>query len=381
MTRTVERAILLSLATPIFAGVVAAQSNISTQGYGFPPGQLATRVLAIGGSTGEIDPTTPLNPASIALLTNRTVLFQIEPEYRVVTSPSGADHTTTQRYPVVFAGVPFGERWVTSVSSSTLLDRSWTTASTAIEPVGKDTVSTTFRESSNGAMNDLRLAEAWSNRSWLLVGVGIHAITGRNVTASGQDFTDTTFSSFTTTRTISYSGSAISGGVQLIAAGQGVLGVTYRMGGMLRARIKDSLLAEGRVPNHFGVSAAYTGIQGSILAVRAAHDAWSSMSVMLTSPTEKAHDSWDLGAGAEVPGPHMGNQTLLLRAGVRSRTLPFEASGSAVSEKSASVGTGVSFAGGRMATDLAIVRQWRSSDLASVNERAWTFSFSLTARP
>lgn len=381
MTRTLEQAIVMLLATSLFAGALVAQSNISTQGYGFPPGQLTTRVLGVGGSTGEIDPTTPLNPASIGLLTNRTVLFQIEPEYRVVTSGTGVDHTTTERYPVVFAGVPFGERWVTSVSSSTLLDRSWTTASSAVEPVGKDTVATTFKESSNGAMNDVRFAEAWTNRSWLYLGVGISGITGRNVTASGQDFSDTTFSSFTTTRTISYSGSAISGGVQLVAAGYGVLGVGYRMGGMLRARIKDSLLAEGRVPSHFGVSAAFTGIPNSVFAVRAAHDGWSSMSGMLTSPTEKAHDSWDLGAGAEIPGPHMGNQTFMLRGGVRSRTLPFEAAGSEVTEKSASFGTGVSFAGGRMTTDLTAVRQWRSSDIASVKERAWTISFSLTARP
>ena len=381
MTRTLGQAFVVAVATPLFCGMLAAQSNISTQGYGFPPGQLTTRVLAVGGSTGEIDPTTPLNPGAIALLTNRTVLFQIEPEYRVVTSGATSDHTTIDRYPVVFAGVPFGERWVTSVSSSTLLDRSWTTTSNAVERVGTDSVSTTFRESSNGAMNDVRLAEGWSNRSWLYVGVGLHAITGRNVTASGQDFTDSTFGSFTTTRTISYSGSAVSGGLQLVAAGQAVFGVDYRMGGMLRARIKDSLLAEGRVPNHFGVSAAYTGIQGSVFALRAAHDAWSSMSGMLTSPTEKAHDSWDLGAGAEVPGPHLGNQTFMLRAGVRSRVLPFEAAGSEVREKSASFGSGVSFAGGRMTTDLTAVRQWRSSDIPSVTERAWTLSFSLTARP
>jgi hypothetical protein len=381
MTRTLRLAIGVVLATPVFVGMLAAQSNLSTQGYGFPTGQLVTRVMAVGGSTAEIDPTTPLNPASIGLLTTRTALFQIEPEYRVVTSSTGSDHTTIDRYPVIFVGVPSGERWVTSVSSSTFLDRSWTTASNATERVGTDSVSTTFRESSNGAMNDVRLAEAWSNRSWLYIGVGLHGITGRNVTASGQDFSDTTFGSFTTTRTISYSGSAVSGGVQLVAPGQAMFGVTYRLGGMLRARIKDSLLAEGRVPNQFGVSAAYTGIPGSIFAIRAAHDAWSSMSAMLTSPTEKAHDSWDLGAGAEVPGPHLGSQTLALRAGVRSRTLPFEAGGSVVTEKSASVGSGLTFSGGRMTTDVTAVRQWRSSDLPSVTERAWTLSFSLTVRP
>ena len=49
--------------------------------------------------------------------------------------------------------------------------------------------------------------------------------------------------------------------------------------------------------------------------------------------------------------------------------------------RDASFGTGANFGGGRMSADVALMRQWRSADLPSISERAWTFSLSLTARP
>ena len=102
--------------------------------------------------------------------------------------------------------------------------------------------------------------------------------------------------------------------------------------------------------------------------------------MLLNAPTgEKAHDSWEIGAGIEATGPRVIGQTLLLRAGGRSRTLPFEAAGKTVTERAASLGTGANFGGGRMSVDAALLRQWRNADLPTVSERAWTFSLSLPA--
>ena len=61
---------------------------------------------------------------------------------------------------------------------------------------------------------------------------------------------------------------------------------------------------------------------------------------------------------------------MMLRGGVRSRTLPFEAAGKEVTEKIASFGSGANFGGGRMSADFAILRQWRNADIAQVSERA-----------
>jgi hypothetical protein len=253
---------------------------------------------------------------------------------------------------------------------------------TRLEPIGTEQVETTLHESSNGAINDLRLAETWTNHSWLHVGVAVHAFTGRNSLTSSEDFADSTFAAFTTIRQISYTGSAVSGGIQLNGRELNtVVGLSYRMGGSLRARSGDTTLAKGEVPDRFGASIAFTGIQGTVLAARASRENWSSMSPMLTDPAEKAHDSWDLGGGVEAPGPRFLGQTFLLRLGARTRGLPFEAESKVVTERSLNFGSGANFGGGRMSADVTIMRQWRDAGIPSLSERAWTLSFSLTARP
>ena len=347
-------------------------------------GQLSTLALSFGGAIGEIDPGSALNPASLGRLGNRTVLFQIEPEYRTNTSASGTDRTTIARYPMVNIGVPFGQHWVFGVSASSLLDRTWQTTSTRTLDIGGDLVEATTDETSNGAINDLRVAATWTNREWIYVGVGASAITGRNVMGTVQTFDDSSFNSFQSTRLLSYSGSALSAGVLVVSKDLStVVGLSYRLGNSMRMKANDTTLASGDVPSRFGASVAFTGIAGTVLAMRLAHDQWSSMTPMLANAAtgEQAHDSWDVGGGAEVSGPRILGQTFMLRAGGRSRTLPFEAGGKTVTEKSASFGSGASFGGGRMSADVALIRQWRNADLPSVKERAWTISLSLTARP
>src|SRR4051812_21457699 len=359
-----------------------AQGNLSTQGYGYPQGQLTTRALSLGGSIGEIDISSTVNPASLGRVTNRTILFQIEPELRTLTAGTATNHTITARYPLVSIAVPFGGNLVTGVSASTLLDRSWATTTTRTQLVGTEQIVSTANESSNGAMNDLRLAETWTNRTWLSIGLGVHAITGRNVVRSSESFDDSSFSTFASTRQISYTGSALSAGVQISSlATKTILGLSYRMGNSLKAVTNDTALARGQAPDHFGASLAYTGIQGTVLAVRAARDGWSSMTPMLSKAGEEAHDAWDLGAGAEITGPHLLGQPMQVRLGGRTRKLPFEAEGNVVSEKSLSLGSGFNFGGGRMSADFAASRQWRDANITNVKERAWTLSLSLTARP
>jgi hypothetical protein len=374
----------LVLAPSLRPGQAAAQSNISTQGYGFPPGQISTRASSMGGSIGEIDAGSALNPASLGRLVTRTILFQMEPEWRRVKAPAGSNSTTTARYPLVNIGVPFGERWVIGVSSSTLLDRTWQTSRDDTLDINGDIVPTTTQELSQGAMNDLRVATTWTNHRNFYAGVGFSGITGRNVLSTIQQFKDSAFNDFSSDRVMSYNGSAFSAGVQFLSAQlQSVFGVSYRMGNALKMRSNDTTLARGEVPSRFGASVAFTGLQGTILSFRVAQDQWSKMTPMLANAAsgEKAHDSFEVGVGAEVTGPRVLGQTVMLRGGMRSRTLPFEAAGKEVTEKVASFGSGANFGGGRMSADFAILRQWRNADLPSITERAWTFSLSLTARP
>src|SRR3954469_8576348 len=234
------RILRFAVAIGLMAAPLQAQSNISTQGYGYPPGQLSTRALSMGGGIGEIDASSALNPASLGRLATRTILFQIEPEWRRVKSPTGSNSTATARYPLVNIGVPFGEHWIFGVSSSTLLDRTWQTSRDDTLDIGGDQIPTTTQELAQGAMNDLRLATTWTNHRTLYLGLGFSGVTGRNVLSTVQQFKDSAFDDFTSDRVLAYSGSALSAGVQFLSAPmQTVFGFSYRMGNSLHLSSND----------------------------------------------------------------------------------------------------------------------------------------------
>jgi hypothetical protein len=358
----------------------SAQASLSLQGFGFPAGQMSTRTLGAGGSLAEIDPLTPVNPASVSLLLTRLLYVQAEPEFRTVHSANGTDNTTTPRYPNVFGAVPVGNGFVLSLGSSSLLDRTGTTTFAAPQVLsGNDTVLMTTNFKIQGAMNDVRLAGAWSPTNWFRLGLGAHAITGHNLITLRQSFDDTV--AFATTqlqRILSFSGTAASIGVQFLAKDV-TFAASARQGGMLSMSAGDTTLTKARVPNRFGASVTYTGIANSFISVRTSHDDWSALG-SLGSPGLRGVDGWDTSVGADIAGPKLGSRPLFLRAGYRDRTLPFTANLSTVTEKSESVGLGTLFANGRVLSDLAFIHANRSADV-NASESAWTISIGLSIRP
>ncbi|HKO16353.1 MAG TPA: hypothetical protein VJU87_08940 [Gemmatimonadaceae bacterium] len=361
--------------------VAAAQANLSGQGLGYPTGQLSARALGTAGSIGEIDPMSPLNPAALGSIGPTTLFFQIEPEYRRVSTGTATDRTTTARYPLFFAAIPAGERWVFSLSSATLLDRSWSTTrrDTAALPAG--TVISNFNYGSNGSINDLRLASSYQPRPWIRVGVGGHLMSGSDLVFQGHTFDSTEYASFADTSTLSFSGGALSAGLELIAPKLAVAAVSFRKGTELRASRGDTALGHAHVPDRLGLSLAYIGITNTEIAVRTSYDKWSSLSPLRRDTASALPvDAWDTSIGADVSGPHVGSHVLMLRVGGRWRTLPYEAAGNRVRERSLSAGFGTFLAGGRVSTDIAVVRAFRDAGL-TVNERAWTLSIGLAVRP
>jgi hypothetical protein len=358
-----------------------AQSNLSTQGFGYPTGQLSARALGTGGALGEMDPLSPVNPATIAQFGTRILFFQIEPEFRSVKTAAGTEHTTTSRYPNVFGAIPVGGNVIVSLGASTLLDRTATTSFrstqlfSATDSVG---VLTTYRI--DGAMDDVRLAGGWTPLPWLRVGLGAHAITGHNLVNLTQSFSDSVrFSPFQQSRVLGFSGVAGSAGVQLLSAAWNA-SASIRQGGNLNIHAQDTTISAAKVPNRFGASLAYTGIANSAISVRTSHDNWSALNG-LGSATLKGVDAWDTSVGAEIAGPRLGvGRLLLLRGGFRDRTLPFQAGGKDVVEKSVSGGLGTSFANDHMLADLSVIRASRTAAIGA-SEQAWTVSIGLSVRP
>ncbi|HET7190064.1 MAG TPA: hypothetical protein VFI52_18055 [Gemmatimonadaceae bacterium] len=385
LSRRLAAAALLVL--PAAAG---AQGTLSTQGFGYPTGQMSTRTLGTGGSLAEIDPLSVTNPATLINLGASALYFQAEPEYRTIRVGGSSDRSTIARYPLVAAGVPLTPTLFAGLSVSNLLDRSFETVARGSQVVGGTTVNSTNTFKSDGAIGDLRLALSWAPRPWLHLGLAGHAISGDNRLTSSQEFDSTAYQGILDTVTVTYVGNAFSGGVEVYTGRYAVVAASYRRGGPLSLKHGDSTLSSARVPDRLALSAAYLGIRGTSIAVRSAKEQWTDLRG-LGSAGLPISDGWDTSVGADVLGPRFAGRSVQLRAGARWRTLPFDARptlatggfgpSAKVSEKSYSFGAGTLLARGRAALDLAAIRATRSSAATSVEENAWTLSFGVTVRP
>ena len=372
---------LAGVAIAISAAAAGAQGTLSTQGFGYPPGQMSTRALATGGGIAEFDADSPLNPASIALSSDPRVFLQYEPEFRRLKNGSGTASTTTARFPVFAASVPFGRHGSIGVSASTLLDRSSATSVTRdVEVAG---TATTVTETTRlfGAINDLRLAAGWAPSAKFQLGLGFHAYTGQNRIFFNQSFPDSLkFSTISQVSTLGFRGYAASGGVLLRPSKNFGFALSGRKGFSLQARNADSALAEGNVPDRFGAAIAYEGIPGSSISAHVSRDMWSSFNDL---SSVEAVDTWEGGLGVESLGPRLLQRQTVLRIGARYRTLPFLAAGSEVNELSFAAGMGTQFFRNRATFDLALERAGRkpSDSQIGVTERAYILSFGLRVRP
>jgi hypothetical protein len=372
----------LVLAALIVPAAAVAQGTLSTQGFGYPTGQLSTRTLGTGGALAEIDPQSVTNPSSILNFGGSALYFQAEPEYRTLRVGGASERTTIARYPLVAAAVPIQPSLFVGVSVSNLLDRSFQTTSRGSQVLNGTPIGSTNSFTSDGAIGDARLALAWAPLAWLHLGLGAHAITGDNRLNSTQVFDDSTrFARVVDTSTVTYVGHAYSAGVELYAGSAGVVAASYRRGGAMSLKHGDTTLRAARVPDRLALSAAYLGIRGTAISVRTAHDKWSNMQD-LGSAGLHVTDSWDTSVGADVLGPRFAGRALQLRAGARWRTLPFSTAATGdVSEKSYSLGAGTLLARGRAALDIAAVRATRDAPNTTVSESAWTLSVGITVRP
>ncbi|HEU4747456.1 MAG TPA: hypothetical protein VFS56_03075 [Gemmatimonadaceae bacterium] len=371
----------------VFALVLAggshagAQGALSTQGLGFPPGQMSTRAEGSGGSTADFDPLSPINPASLSGVGMTSLFLQYAPEFRKVTTGAGSARTTTARFPVFGVVLPLGGTWTAGFSASTFLDRSFETRSQRTEVVGgpEDVVEVTERLRVLGAVNDLRLAMAWAGSPRLRVGAGAHLFTGRNRVTLDQFFADSVRNtSNTQTSVVSYTGLAGSIGVSFHPSRVLGFALSGRKGGELRAQSGDTAVAEATIPDRISAGVTYEGITGATLSARVSHETWSSLAGL--SGSAGVFDGWDSSVGAEVSGPRIMQRIVTLRAGGRYRTLPFGVANEKVTETAFMAGFGAPLTRNRATLDFAVQRASRSSS-GSVDERGFILSFGLRVSP
>ena len=358
---------------------VQAQGALSTLGFGYPGGQLSTRALTGGGAFGEFDAQSPINPAALGVGIRSIAYVQYDPEFRQVTVSGVSAKTTTARFPVFGITGRF-EDFTIGLSFSSFLDRSWTNQYADTVPVaGKPTPSRVSAQSTGG-VSDVRLAAAWSLSPKLSVGAGLHLFPGENRVVLGRSFDDSLkIGSVVDASTISYSGAGVSLGVVGSPFEHFNLAASLRIGTKMQLRRGDStIIGSGKVPMRYGLGVAYDGIAGAALMVRYSADKWTDLKG-LGSSTLNVHDATELSAGAEFSGPKLAGYPLALRAGIRSRQLPFSPAADAVNEKAVTAGAGFQAAQGRFAVDIGAAYATRTA--AGVRERGTTVSLGVSIRP
>ena len=298
-----------------------------------------------------------------------------------MTAGSGTAKTTTTRFPLVVGVLPMGQQWALALSSSTFLDRSSETNLVRRQVVGSltDTIDVTERNRVLGAINDVRLGLAWAGSPVFRIGVGAHVFPGSNRITFAQLFPDSAkYISTVQTGRLSFAGFAASLGIEYHPSRAIGFALSGRKGGDLSAQSGDTAIGSARLPDHYSASMIFEGIPGASISARVAHDAWSSLG-SLSSANTKAFDGWDMGVGVEATGPRIIQRIITLRAGARSRTLPFGFNGEKVTETSFTAGFGAPLTRQRASFDFAI--QTASRTAADVKERGLILSFGLRVSP
>lgn len=371
-------AMVLALVT--VPGIAAGQGTLSTQGFGYPPGQMSSRALGAAGALAGFDPQSPLNPAALAEAVGGSLGMQYDPEFRTVTGPDGKSRSTTARFTNVSAVLPAGAKWFFGLSASTLLDRTWATAVAGQDSIGNQLVPSTERVTSKGGITDLRLGIARVIGTRLSVGIGLHGYTGSNKISVVQSFPDTlSFGRVSQSNVVNYRGNALSAGIDWKPVRAIGVAVSARKGGNVSLRSADTLLSTARIPDQYAASLRINAAPGVTVALRAASDRWSSLTPLSTSGA-RANDALDLSAGVELGAQRLADRGVVLRLGARRRDLPFQAAGARVREMVFAGGVGVPFAGDRSIIDLAIQRAARTA-AGNVRESAYQLSIGLRVRP
>jgi hypothetical protein len=376
---------VLVVLTACAATTVSAQGTLSSQGFGYPPGQFSARAAATGGASGLFDPLSPLNPATLADMQRSFFTAQIAPEYREVqpVGVGGTERSNVQRIPLLAAGLRLrGGKLALGVAASTFLDRSWATVSSGSVLVGTETIATTDRGESKGAITDFRVGAAYALHRTLRLGIAGHALTGDNTVVSERTFADSSrFGGILDSTNVSYRGSAVSLGVEWTPIRGIGVAASMRRGGDLSSFASDTLRSSATVPAREGVALRVDRWGGIALIASLDRTQWSALRGLGTNRLV-VRDAIDRAFGAEFDGPRLRGRAVQFRSGYRQRDLPFGITGSSsiVRERALSGGVGLPLAGEFGDFDLSVQRATRRGDGLGT-ERAWGVHIGFTLRP
>lgn len=360
------------------APLASAQGSIGSQGFGYPTGGLSAGAMGAAGAGAESDPNSPVNPAALTQNSRYTIMVHFQPEFRRTSLAAQDINTTVMRFPTFQATGTF-RRLTGAVGVSTLLDRTWTNRYSDSLQVGGAWIPSEIQTSSSGALSDVRAAVGYVVSSKLQVGLGLHGYAGENRTTFNRVFPDTTgVGGLSQSAAFGFAGTAISAGIVTIPRDGFVIAASVRTGGALTLEENSNEVGRGSVPTRFGVGVNWLAVPGAAFSARIDRTMWSEMEGLGTAAVS-VFDATELAVGTDILGPKIAGSNVLVRAGVRDRTLPFGLNGNQIRERATTFGIGLPVGRSRAQLDLAAQRAMRSG--AGIEERGWFVSVGLGIRP
>jgi|HubBroStandDraft_6_1064221.scaffolds.fasta_scaffold28035_3 hypothetical protein len=380
------RVLCVGVLALVLPASLVAQGNISTQGFGYPTGQLSARAEGGAGAFGEFDAQSPINPAAIASDRTTQIHFQYDPEFRTVDVGNTHETSTTSRFPLAMISGPIWGGGAIALSWSTLLDRTFQVSQTSLinnyTSGQKDTLTSTIQ--SSGGINDIRVSAAWAFGSWLAIGGGFDLFTGENRLLQQVTVTDTIPNQYSQSQfknSLSYDGVGASGGITMRPVKWLGLAGSFRYGGGISVREGDSAtVAHGLIPARVGGGLLLNPLQGLLISARYDWEEWSRLN-LLEHGDLQAQNGGGWSVGADIEGPKLGtNRYITLRVGGGNRPLPYVLDGVSIHETDISGGLGIPLLLQRSVLDVSIIHADRTPVLG-ISEKAFILSVGLTIRP
>lgn len=375
--------VLLSSLIPLSAPL-EAQGNISMQGFGYPVSGSSTRVAGTAGAFAQFDLVTPQNPAALTSLGRAALSVQAEPEFRTLTLNSVKESVNVQRIPLLMVGARVNSRAAISISSSSFLDRNFSTVTAGEVLIDGKLVPTSDLLDMRGSIADIRAGLGWRLSRRLSVGIGGHVFTGSNRLSLLRQFTDTlTLGSVLDSSSVDFFGKAVSFGGEFVMPKGFTAAASYRLGLKIEAENSEKVLSRGNVPDRVSAGLMYTGIAGAAFAFNVENTKWSSMQSLGSSLLE-THDATNWSGGAEVATGRVRGTPVMLRAGIGRNTLPFGVNGGTVKEFRVGAGAAMAITNpGRdqAVLDFSLQRANRTLTGSPAKEGAWLVGIGIQIRP
>lgn len=377
-----RRTLLLVGLAALPAALGAQSSQFGVRGLGLPGRAASARSLGMGGSLSLFDGESSRNPASLAMLTQTTAIFTANTNWRTSTNPAGSATARDTRFPQMLIGGPVPKtHFALGFSYSTFADRDFTLVSSGSESPRGVPVGFTDTLTSLGGINDLRLATSFAFSKRLVIGGGIHFLTGSNRLSSRRAWEDTTYLASLQKAELSYKSVGFSAGVLW----QPMAGLAFA--GAVR---KDGTLDIERDSTASGSITLPTTLTGGVRlriarGVELAGDVtsrnWSVADAGIRAQGAiGARDAFEATGGVELITNAKRPSHKPIRLGARYAKIPFLlATGAQPTEWGISAGTGFRFAEDRGGIDLALERVERKQG-GNYTEHGWIFTVGISVR-